>query len=161
MTLAGWRGPSVPSHCFEASGLRQWTRVSSHVTILLLNLLYMGLLISWRHISTLRWDCWGVNSWGTDRWVLYDFPSVLICWCMVYFDAPSSSDSLRILFYGFSSKTLCIFSISYNFVLPELGTSIVFYFPVLKRWNHRCATRTLTTHSPSSSHILRAATAAL
>ena len=81
---------------------------------LLINLSSMGLPTSWRHISTLLWACW-----GTDLQLLYDFPSVLIWWCMVTFDAPSSSDILLVLFFRFSSKTLHIFSISYYLGLPE------------------------------------------
>ena len=49
-------------------------------------------------------SCWGVNSWGTDLQVLYDFPRVLIWRCTVSFDAPSSSDRLRVLFADFSTK---------------------------------------------------------
>ena len=69
------------------------THFTSHVTILI-NLSSIGLSISWQQISTLCWACWGVNSWGTDLQFLYDFPSVLNWWCMVSFDAQSSSDSL-------------------------------------------------------------------
>ena len=79
---------------------------------------------------------------------------------MVSFDGPSSSDSLRVLFCGVSSKTLRILSISHNLDLPEQGKSLVFCSPLFKRLNHRYATRLLTT-SPSTSHILRAGAAAL
>ena len=98
---------------------------SSQVTVLLINLWFMEVPINWRQISTLRLACWGVNSWGTDLQLLYDFPSVLIWRCKVYFDAQSSSDSLRLLFCVFSSKILRILSISHNFDLPERGKSLV------------------------------------
>ena len=55
---------------------------SSQMTILLINLSSIGLPISWQQIYTLRWACWGVNSRDTDLQSLYDFPSVLIWWCM-------------------------------------------------------------------------------
>ena len=77
------------------------------------------------------------------------------------FYAPSTFDSLRILFCGSSSKILHTFSISHNLGLPERGKSLVFSSPVWKLWNHHCATRSLTTTSPSISRILRAAAAPL
>ena len=65
------------------------------------------------------------------------------------FYIPSTSASLRVLFCGFSSKTLSIFSISHKLGFPECGKSLVFSSPVLKCWNSR-ATRSLTTSSPST-----------
>ena len=102
---------------------------TSQVTILLINR-------SMDKISTLHWACWGVNSWRTDLKLMYDFPRVLIWQCMVSFDALNS-------FFGFSSKTLRIFSISYNLSLPEHAKSLVFSFPVLKCLNHRFITHSL------------------
>ena len=94
-------------------------------------------------IPTLHWACWGVNSWGTDLQLLYDFPRVLSWRCIEYFDASSSWVILRILFCGFSSKILRIFSISHNLDLPERGKSLEFTSPVLKLRNHRCTTHSL------------------
>ena len=98
---------------------------SSHVTILLINLSFMGFSISWRQISTL---CWSVNSWDTDLQLLYDFPSILILQCMVSFDATSSSHGLWVLFCGSSSKTMGIFTILHNLELPESGKFLVFSY---------------------------------
>ena len=53
------------------------------LAILPINLLSIVLPISWRQTSTLRWTCWGVNSWDTHLQLLYDFPSVLI-WPYIY-----------------------------------------------------------------------------
>ena len=68
------------------------------------------------------------------------------------FDAPSSPNSLWVLFCGFSSKTLRVFSIFHNLDLPERGKSLVFSSPAFKRWNQSCPTRLLTTPSPSTSY---------
>ena len=84
--------------------------------------------------------------------LLHDFPSVLIWRCMVSFDAPSSSESLRIFFCEFSSNSAHILNIP-NLGRPERDKSLVFSSPVLKRWNLCCATRSLTTPR-STLHIL-------
>ena len=118
------------------------THFWSYVAIILINLSFMVLPISWRQISTLRWVCWGVNPWGTDLHLLYDFPRVLMWRCVVSFDAPSSSDSLIVLFCRFSSKTLSIFSISHNLGLPEHGKYLVFF--LLQCWNVGTIVHTLT-----------------
>ena len=65
---------------------------------------------------------------SSDLQFLYDFPCFSIWRCMLSFDAPNSSDSLRILFCGFSSKPLRIFFISHNLGLPERGKCLVFFF---------------------------------
>ena len=76
-------------------------------------------------------------------------------WCNKFYWPPTST------IWWFSSKSLRIFSISHKLSLPECGKSLVLSLTVLKRWNHRCATLSLTTPSPSTSHILRASVAAL
>ena len=78
-----------------------------------------------------------------------------IFWCTKFFW------QFTCIFCGFPYKPLHIFSISHNLGLPERGKSSMFSSPVLKHWNHRCATQSLMTPSPSSSHIPRAAASAL
>ena len=74
--------------------------------------------------------------------LLYYFPRILIWRCMLSFDPPSSSKTLRML------------AIAHNLDHPECGKSLLFSSPVLKRWNHCCATCSLVTLSPSISSIL-------
>ena len=56
-----------------------------------------------------RCACWGVKSRGTDLQLLYDFPSLLVCWSMVSFYAPSSPGSLWVLFAYFLPN-FCVYS---------------------------------------------------
>ena len=46
----------------------------------------------------------------TDLQLLYDFPSVLIWQCMLPFDAPRSSDSLRVLLLRIFFQNSCVYS---------------------------------------------------
>ena len=69
--------------------------------------------------------------------------------------------SYEYIFSEFPSKPLGIVSISHNLGVLEHGKSLVFTSPVLKRWKHRCTTRSLAITSPFTSHILHAAAAAL
>ena len=52
-----------------------------------------------------------------------------IFWCATFFWQPTST------FCRFSCKTLYMFSVSHNLDFPVRGKCLVFYSPVLKRWN--------------------------
>ena len=107
----------------------------------------MGLTINWQQISIVCWACWGVNSWGTDLQLLYDFPSDLIWRWMVSFHVQSFFDSLRVLFCGFIPNSAYT-SILKNLDLLERGKSLVFFFPSVETLESSlCHTLTNSTFS--------------
>ena len=121
----------------------------SHATILLINVSSIGLPLTWRQISTLRWACWDESLWGTDLQLLYGFPNVLIWRCMVSFDAPSSLTAYEYFFAHFLPK-LCSFS---NLSVASPTSQII--LQPFRRFTYVTAFSNPSVASPTSQIILQ------
>jgi hypothetical protein len=73
---------------------------------------------------------------------------------MALFEGQSVSDNLRILVDGCYSAVSLVASLSQIRGRPGRSSSSKLKLPLANRLNHRCAVRSFTAPSPSTSHFL-------